>query len=68
MFNVKIYEPRNMKDLIKMCDDTTTEIVVPTPKNWKCKIKDCPTQFLHKHKVFEWKDSRTQQRLKRYSN
>lgn len=48
------YEGKEIFDLrdIKV-DDGTCIVNVPTPKNWKCKVKNCPFNYKHNHDLFK---------------
>lgn len=35
-----------------LVDNGTTFVTIPTPKGWKCRRKNCRTDFKHKHTAF----------------
>lgn len=34
-------------------DNGTTHVTIKTPKNWKCKRKNCTTKFKHTHSTYQ---------------
>lgn len=49
-FNKLFYRGKELKNL--KVDNSTTTITIPTPKDWKCKIKKCPIDWKHNHNLF----------------
>lgn len=41
------------EDLIDMCDDSTTEVTIETPDDFKC--DRCTATYAHTHNVFKFK-------------
>ena len=33
-------------------DDSTTYVTIPTPRGWKCKRKNCTTDWKHTHSTY----------------
>ncbi len=48
----KEYSEKMAKELKGIVDDSVYEVNIPTPKNWKCKRKNCNSSFKHIHSTF----------------
>lgn len=44
-------------------DNGTVEITIPTPKDWKCERKGCPTDFKHTHGTYSFPDHKDDSEL-----
>lgn len=45
-------DDRLFKVLEKVVDDSTYYVTIPTLKGWKCKRKNCSTNWKHTHSTY----------------